>query len=230
MLRPCPLEDPDSVVLCRDRAKPGFRKEAVAPANFDWRAETRTLDFLSAPAGGVILVDRGNPERLPGFLVTSGFFEALSVRPALGRTFVRDDETFGRHHVVILSDALWKRRFDADPAVLGRTVILDGDPHQIVGVMPPRFAFPDGSQIWAPVSFDPKTAPSRTARYMTPLARLKSGTTLEAVQSEMSLVAARLAREYPQANRDHGVRVYTLTQGMLDEGTGRCCRSGRCRR
>ena len=223
VLRPYPLEDPDSVVLLSETAPNlEFKKEAVAPANFfDWRAETRTLDFLSASAWwDANLVDRDNPERLPGFLVTSGFFEALSVRPALGRTFVRDDETFGRHHVVILSDALWKRRFDADPAVIGRTVILDGDPHQIVGVMPPRFAFPDGSQIWAPVSFDPKTAPSRTARYMTPIARLKSGTTLEAVQSEMSLVAARLAREYPQANRDHGVRVYTLTQGMLDEGTG----------
>src|SRR5262249_48553793 len=147
-------------------------------------------------------------------------FEALNVRPALGRTFVRDDETFGRHHVVIISDALWKRRFDGDPAVVGRTVIVDGDPSQIVAVMPPRFAFPDGCQMWAPVSFDPKAAPSGPARYMTPIARLKRGSTLEAVQSEMSLIATRLAREYPQANRDHGVRVYTLTQGMLDEGTG----------
>jgi putative ABC transport system permease protein len=223
VLRPYPLEDPDSVVLLSETAPNlEFRKEAVSPANFfDWRAATRTLDFLSASIWwDANLVDRGNPERLPGFQITSGFFEALSVRPALGRTFVRDDETFGRHHVVIISDALWKRRFDADPAVIGRTVIVDGNPHQIVGVMPPRFAFPDGCQIWAPVSFDPKTAPSRTARYMTPIARLKSGSRLEAVQSEMSLIASRLAREYPQANRDHGVRVYTLTQGMLDEGTG----------
>ncbi len=223
VLRPYPLEDPDSVVVLAETAPNlEFKKESVSPANFfDWRSEARTLDFLSASVfWDASLVDRGNPERVPGFQITSGFFEALSVRPALGRTFVRDDETFGRHHVVIISDALWKRRFDGDPAVIGRTVTVDGNPHQIVGVMPPRFAFPDGCQIWAPVSFDPKTAPSRTARYMTPIAKLKSGSTLDTVQSEMSLIASRLAREYPQANHDHGIRVYTLTQGMLDEGTG----------
>jgi putative ABC transport system permease protein len=223
VLRPYPLEDPDSVVLLSETAPNlEFKKEAVSPANFfDWRDEIRTLDVLSGYVWwDANLVDRGNPERLPGFRITSGFFEALSVKPALGRSFVRDDETFGRHHVAIISDALWKRRFAADPSVIGRAVILDGEPHQIVGVMPPRFAFPDGSQIWAPVAFDPKTPPTRTARYVTPIGRIKKGSTLEAVQSELSLIAMRLARQYPEANRDHGVRVFTLTQGMLDEGTG----------
>jgi putative ABC transport system permease protein len=223
VLRPYPLEDPDSVVLLSETAPNlEFKKEAVSPANFfDWRAEAHTLDFFSAYAWwDANLVDRGNPERLPGFRITSGFFEALSVKPALGRSFVRDDETFGRHHVAIISDALWRRRFGADPSVIGRSVILDGEPYQIVGVMPPRFAFPDGSQIWAPVAFDPKTPPSRAARYVTPIGRIRKGSTLEAVQSEVSVIAARLAREYPEANRDHGVRVFTLTQGMLDEGTG----------
>ena len=223
VLRPYPLENPDSIVLLAETGSDlEFKKEAVSPANFlDWRAETRTLDFLSGYVWwDANLVDRGNPERLPGFRTTSGFFEALSARPALGRTFVRDDETFGRHHVVIISDVLWRRRFDADPSVIGRAVIVDGEPHQIVGIMPPRFAFPDGCQIWAPVAFDPKSPPSRTARYVTPIGRIRSGSTLEAVQSELSLIAARLAREYPQANRDHGVHVYTLTRGMLDEGTG----------
>ncbi len=223
VLRPYPLDDPDSVVLLSETGPNlEFRKEAVAPANFfDWRADTRTLDFLSAYVWwDANLVDRGNPERLPGFQITSGFFEALSVRPALGRTFVRDDETFGRHHVVIISDALWKRRFDADPSIIGRAVVVDGVPHEIVGVMPPRFAFPDGSQIWAPVAFDPKTPPTRNGRYVTTIGRIKPGRTLDDVQSEMSLLASRLAREYPDTNRDHGVQVYTLTRGMLDEGTG----------
>ncbi len=223
VLRPYPLKDPDSVVLLAESAPDiEFKKEAVSPANFlDWRSEVRTIDFLSAYVWwDANLVDRGNPERLPGFRITSGFFEALSVRPALGRSLVRDDETFGRHHVAIISDALWKRRFNADPSVVGRAVILDGEPHQIIGVMPPRFAFPDGSQIWAPLAFDPKTPPSREARYATPIGRLRSGSTIEAVQSELSVIAARLEREYPKQNRDHGVRVYTLTRGMLDEGIG----------
>jgi putative ABC transport system permease protein len=223
VLRPYPLDDPDSVVLLSETG-PGleFTKESVSPANFyDVRAASRTLENLSAYVWwDANLVDRGNPERLPGFRITSGLFEALGVRPALGRTFVRDDETYGRHHVVIIGDGLWKRRFAADPSVVGRTVMVDGEPHQIVGVMPSRFAFPDGSQIWAPVAFDPKTPPPRRPRYFTPIGKLRTGSTLEAVQSEMALMAGRLARDYPDTNRDHGIRVYTLTRGMLDEGTG----------
>jgi putative ABC transport system permease protein len=223
VLRPYPLDDPDSVVLLSETG-PGleFTKESVSPANFyDVRAASRTLEHLSAYVWwDANLVDRGNPERLPGFRITSGLFEALGVRPSLGRTFVRDDETYGRHHVVIIGDALWRRRFAADPSVVGRTVMVDGEPHQIVGVMPPRFAFPDGSQIWAPVAFDPKTPPPRRPRYFTPIGKLRTGSTLEVVQSEMALMAGRLARDYPDTNRDHGIRVYTLTRGMLDEGTG----------
>ncbi len=223
VLRPYPLDDPDSVVLLSETG-PGleFTKESVSPANFyDVRAASRTLENLSAYVWwDANLVDRGNPERLPGFRITSGLFEALGVRPSLGRTFVRDDETYGRHHVVIIGDGLWKRRFAADPSVVGRTVMVDGEPHQIVGVMPSRFAFPDGSQIWAPVAFDPKTPPPRRPRYFTPIGKLRTGGTLEAVQSEMALMAGRLARDYPDTNRDHGIRVYTLTRGMLDEGTG----------
>jgi putative ABC transport system permease protein len=223
VLRPYPLDDPDSVVLLSETG-PGleFTKESVSPANFyDVRAASRTLEHLSAYVWwDANLVDRGKPERLPGFRITSGLFEALGVRPSLGRTFVRDDETYGRHHVVIIGDALWKRRFAADPSVVGRTVMVDGEPHQIVGVMPPRFAFPDGSQIWAPVAFDPKTPPPRRPRYFTPIGKLRTGSTLEVVQSEMGLMAGRLARDYPDTNRDHGIRVYTLTRGMLDEGTG----------
>jgi putative ABC transport system permease protein len=223
VLRPYPLDDPDSVVLIAETGpRLGDRKEAVSPANFfDWRTETRTLTSLSAFAWwDANLAERNEPERLPGFQVTAGFFEALKMQPALGRSFVRDDETFGRHRVVILSDALWRRRFDADPSAVGRTATVDGEPYQIVGVMPPRFSFPDGSQIWAPIAFDPKTAPKRDARYFTAIGRLITGATVDDAQSEMSVLAARLARDYPDANRDHGVRVYTLTRGMMDEGIG----------
>jgi putative ABC transport system permease protein len=222
VLRPYPLEDPDRAVLFSETG-PGeeYKKETVAPANFyDWRAAATTTEFLSAYAyWDANLVERNLPERLQGYQITAGFFEALDVKPALGRTFVRDDETFGRHHVVILSDALWRRRFDADPSIVGRAVTVDGGPSEVIGVMPPRFNFPEGCDLWAPLSFDPKTPLPRNVRYLTPIARLKPGKTLEDAQSEMSLIAARLAHEYPE-DHDFGVRTYTLTRGMLDEGTG----------
>ena len=223
VLRPFPIADPDHAVMLSETGHGvDFRKEAVSPANFlDWRRTADTITHLSAIQWwDANLVERDDPERLPGFQVTAEFFDALGVRPALGRGFVRDDETFGRHHVVVLSDALWKRRFNADPSIVGRSIIVDGEPHQVVGIAPPRFSFPDGSEIWAPIAFDPKEAPRRDTRYFTVIGHLQTGKTLEDAQAQMSVVADRLARDYPDANRDHGVRVYSLTQGMLDQGTG----------
>jgi putative ABC transport system permease protein len=222
VLRPYPLPDPDRVLLFAETGPTElYRKGSVAPANFyDWRAAMTTTEFMSVCGyWDANLIERNQPERLQGYFVTAEFFEALSVRPALGRPFVHDDETFGRHHVVIISDALWKRRFDGDPAIVGRRVTVDGGPVEVVGVMPPRFNFPEGSDIWSPLSFDPKTPPPRNARFLTVIARLKSGKTLEDAQAEAGVIAARLARDYRE-DRDYGVRVYTLTRGMLDEGTG----------
>jgi putative ABC transport system permease protein len=224
VLRPFPLADPDHTMLLSEtgpRLDYG-NKEAVSPANFlDWRTSAKTVTHVSALQWwDANLVERNNPERLQGFQVSWGFFDALGVRPALGRGFVRDDETYGRHRLAILSDAVWKRRFGGDPAVVGRSITIDGDPYQVIGIGPPRFAFPDGSEIWAPLAFDPKQAPRRDARYLTVVGRLQPGKTVDDVQSEMSAIADRLAREYPEANRDHGVRVFTLTRGMLDQGTG----------
>ena len=223
VLRPYPLPDPDTaVVIAETGPNLEFRDSSVSPGNFfDWRQTTKTLDRLAAYEWwDANLADRNQPERLAGFHVTSGLFEALGVRAALGRTLVRDDETFGRHHVVVISNELWKRRFDADPAIVGRSVLVDGVPHEIVGVMPPRFSFPQGAEIWGALAYDPKTAPTRSIRSLTAIGHLRSGSSIEDAQAELSLMAARLAHDYPDANRDHGVRVYTLTQGMLDEGSG----------
>lgn len=223
VLRPYPLPDPDRAVMVSETG-PGidFKEESVSPANFaDWRAETRTLDFLSAFAWwDANLVDRGNPERLPGFKVTSGLFEALGVRPQLGRSFVRDDETFGRQHVVILSDGLWKRRFNGDPSIVGRTIILDGDPYQIVGVMPPHFSFPEGCEVWAPIAFDPSKPLPRDKRSLTVIARLKHGASISDARADMAVLSSNLARAYPNANEKHGAHVYTLREGLIDEGSG----------
>jgi putative ABC transport system permease protein len=223
VLRPYPLPDPDTAVVIAETAPNlEFKEGSVAPGNFlDWRRETRTLDRLAAYEWwDANLADRNQPERLAGYHVTSGLFEALGVRAALGRTLIRDDETFGRHHVVVISDELWKRRFDADPRIVGRSVLLDGLPHEIVGVMPSRFSFPNGAEIWGALAYDPKTAPSRTDRSLTAIGHLKPGSTIEDTRAELSLMAARLARDYPDANRDHGVHVYTMTEGMLGEGNG----------
>ena len=223
VLRPYPLPNPDRALMITETG-PGidYKQESVSPANFlDWRNQSRTVDFISAfQWWDANLLDRGDPERLGGFKVTSGFFEAVNVRPALGRAFVRDDDTAGHQNVAILSDGLWRRRFNGDPSIIGRTVTLDGEPFEIVGVMPPHFSFPQGCEIWAPIAFDPKTSTSRDDRILTVIARLKPGKSIGDVQAEMSIIAANLSRDYPDADGKHGARVYTVAQGMLDEGDG----------
>ena len=223
VLRPFPAIDPDNVVMIAETGpRLDYRRETTSPANFlDWRATADTVTHMTAMVWwDANLVDRDDPERLQGARVSSGFFDALGIRPTLGRGFVRDDETFGRHHVVVLSDALWKRRFDGDPNIVGRTLMINGDPHQVIGVAPRRFGFPDGAEVWSPMAFNPDQAPRRDGRYLTVIGRVQQGRTFDEVRTQMNLLAARLARDYPDANRDYGVRVYTLTQGMLDEGSG----------
>src|SRR5262249_10078873 len=164
------------------------------------------------------LVGRDEPERVEGAYVSPEFFAVVGVAPALGRAFVRDEETMGRHTRVILSDTLWKRRFGGDPDIVGQSIFVDGSQSIVVGVMPRDFAFPRGAELWAPLAFDAKTADNRGSRYLTVFARLASGGTLQQAQAELSVVGDRLAHEYPKTNAGHRVVVYSLENGMRDLG------------
>jgi putative ABC transport system permease protein len=223
ILRPYPFADPDRAVMLAETGNGlDFRKESVSPANFrDWRDRTTTIAHLSAiDWWDANLTDRGNPERVQGSQVSYGFFDALAVHPQAGRAFVKDDETFGRHHVAVISDELWARRFQRDPSVIGRRILVDGEPYEVIGIAPPRFSFPDGAMIWSPLAFDPKTPPSRHRRYLTVVGRLQPGKTLDEASNEMTLIATRLAQEYPDDDRDYGIATFTLAHGMMDVGLG----------
>ncbi len=223
VLRPFPLPDVDRIMMLSETGPQiEYRREAVSPANFlDWRQRADTMQHLSGMEWwDANLITKQEPERVQGYWVSAGFFDAIGVRPALGRGFVSDDETQGRHRIVVLGDGLWKRRFGGDRAIVGQSVTIDGEPYQVVGVAPPRFEFPDGAELWAPLSFDAKAAARRDARYLTVIGRLAPGRTENEAAAQMSVIANQLAQQYPDANRDHGVRVYTLRTGMMDQGLG----------
>jgi putative ABC transport system permease protein len=164
----------------------------------------------------VNLVGRDQPERTLGFFVSPGFFAAVGVQPALGRGFAAAEEVRGQDRVVVLSDGLWRRRFGGDPSIVGQSILVDGAQSVVVGVMPPGFAFPMAAELWGPLSFDPSTPPTRTARSFTVIGRLAGGRTLEDAQAKMSVISGRLTKDYPVENRDRGVRVWTLSRGMTD--------------
>jgi putative ABC transport system permease protein len=221
IVRPFPFPDVDRILLLSDSARDSeYRREQVAPANFlDWKRQSDRIQRLSAFAWwDVNLVGRDEPERVQGFRVSADFFPALGVQPALGRGFVADEETIGRHRRVIIGHGLWHRRFGGDPVIVGRTITLDAEPYEVVGVAPQGFDFPMGAEVWAPLAFDADAAAQRTNRYLTVIGRLAPGASLEEARSQMTVIAERLQQQYPATNRDRGVRVYTFSDGMLDPG------------
>lgn len=224
-LRPFRFPDVDRLVMIASdayRDGPFLDKESVAPADFrDWTSSLQTVGELAAAEwwdpnlSGIDV-----PEQIAGFRVTPGFFELLGAPPLLGRTFSPEDGQPEAHRRVLLSHAFWTRQFAADPAVLGRTIRLDGESHEIAGVMPPRFAIPYGADVWAPLALDEAGWRDRqNGRYMT-FGRLREGQTRESAQAELNAVAARLAAEFPATNRGRPATVLTFTRGLGDDLVG----------
>jgi putative ABC transport system permease protein len=224
ILRPFTFEDVDRVALVAE-TEPNVQydlQESVAPATYrDLRTQADTFEHLAAAEWWDVNLAAGDEaERVSGFAVTANFFAALGAQPALGRTFTADEETRGNHRRVILSDGMWQRRFAGDPGVLGQTLLLDGETFEIVGVMPKDFSFPMGSEIWAPLAMDAKTAERRNTRYLTLVGRLAPGRTLEEANTQVAAIGNRLAQQYPETNKDRGAKAVTLVEGMRDQGLG----------
>src|SRR5206468_8033625 len=161
-------------------------------------------------------------ERVPGSMVSANYFDALGVRPILGRGF-QPGEDAGRnaHPVAVISYEMWQNRRGGDPAIIGKTQVLGGLPHTIVGVAPKGFlgTFVGYSfQFWVPASMQPQfdggvyKLEDRGARWIEGFVRLKPGVTLQQAQAELSAAAARLEREYPDTNRGRGIRLFPLWQ------------------
>ena len=113
---------------------------------------------------------------------------------------------------------MWQRRFASDASIVGRSIEVDGTPHEVVGIAPPGFDFPMGTQLWAPLSFTAETAANRRSQYLTLIGRLAPGRTLEEAQAQMATVGERLSREYQETNKGREMRVYTIADGMMDLG------------
>src|SRR5215203_2865317 len=219
VLRALPFDEPDRLVAVGERRAPGTRagtntREAdalgfVAPQNYlDWAAEQRVFESIAAIASGwLTLREPGvEPESLVPQRVTAQFFEVLRVAPAIGRTFTAEHEVSGRDRVALLSDAFWRRRFGADPRVVGRTIPLDDveqgeGSYEVLGVMPPGFAYPVGvsrpTDIWIPyvVPADQRIRnPASRSTYLQVIARLKRGVSLAAAQAQMNQIAVALEK------------------------------------
>ncbi len=222
VLRPFRFPDIDRLVMVAssDLQADLFDRESVSPADFrDWRREARSITHLSAAEWwDANLSGIDTPEQVAGFRVTADFFDALGRRPVIGRPFLPSEETPGNHRRAILGHALWTRLFANDPTIVGKTVRIDGEPYEVVGVAPEGFAIPDGAQLWSPLAYTPEQWNERRNRYLTTVARLAEGATLQDARAELGAMAERQRREHPETNARVPNAVVTFTAGMSDPG------------
>jgi len=221
LLRPLPYKDPERLVMVwEDATKHGYPRDTPAAANFvDWRDQNQVFEGMAAIADESFnLTGAGDPERLEGRRVSANLFPLLGVEPQLGRVFSDAEDQPGSQPVVLLSHALWQRRFGGDPVIVGKALTLNGESHVVVGVMPARFQFPSSDDAaWVPIALTQQEAGNRGRHYLEVVARLKPGTTLPQAQAEMNTIATRLQQQYPNSNADLGAAVQSLHEHLVGD-------------
>jgi len=210
LLKPLPYNDPDRIVVVAETNKRGVRI-SVSGADFtDWKAQATSFDAIASYGNySVPVVAGGSPERLNAAAVNTGWFTAMGAKPVLGRLFDPAEEKPNSEKTALISDGLWRRRFGADPKVLGAKLKLQGAMHIIVGVLPAGFRFPGKTDLWVPLGLFPDSS-TRSAHNYRVISRLKSSVSAEQAQAEMTAIAARLAKQYPESNQDIGAAVVPL--------------------
>ena len=218
MLRPLPYPEPERLVALWSRTPASAGRLKINPADQrDLQHSNGVFEdvaLANAPQN-FNLIGGGPPERLVAARFSSNWLSVLRIHPRLGRGFTPSDEQAGKDRVVLLSDALWRRRFGGDPSIVGRTINLSGAPYEVVGVMDANFQFPDREhQLWIPLRINPRLLSRQVAAYdHFAIARLKPGVGLDQAQREVDALAGRLDADYPNTNR--GVRLEVLP--MLEE-------------
>jgi predicted permease len=224
LLRPLPYREADRLVVV-DHHYPslkGLLAGVSAPGFADYRDRVRVFEGVAAQTGwGPNLTGAGEPERLAGARVSAQYFAVLGVAPALGRALRPDEDAPGRERVVVLADGFWRRRFGADPSIVGRTLLLDGERHEVVGVMPPGFrdVIDRTAELWRPLALPPESYVDggRTNEYLFMTARLRPGVTLDQARAALRTVAEQLKRAYPDAYPPDWTLAATA---LRDKGTG----------
>ncbi|MFN2548578.1 MAG: ADOP family duplicated permease [Myxococcales bacterium] len=218
LLRPLPFADPGRVVTAWQTSN-GTRITVDGADFLDWKGQTSSaFDRMAAvSARGFTLTGGDNPDRVEGAIASADFFPLLGAQPLLGRALL----TAGAR-TAVLSESLWRSRYGSDPAIVGRTLTLDGEPAEIVGVMPARFRYPPLAEIWlSPHAQVPEhpTYPidpdhDRARHFLTVLARLKPGVSLEQATAALRTVQARLEADHPDEEKGIGAEIVPLRENL----------------
>jgi len=221
LFKPLPGTDPDRLYIIWEEASHyGFPDNTPAPANFvDWRDRNQSFAGMAAISSDFInLTGSGEAEQLGGGTVTGDFFDVLGVEAGLGRVLQPADDRPGAQRVAVLSNRLWKSRFGADPEVLGRSILLNGTPHSVVGVMPESFWFLTREfDVWVPFAWPAADWQNRGSHFLEVVGRLKPGVEPRAANAEMQSIARAMEAENPDTNANLGAHIVPLRQRLFGD-------------
>src|ERR1044072_8692862 len=188
LLKPLPFPELDRVVAVWDKLPSrGDMHNEVTVANYlDIQSQTQSFDQLALfRSRRTNLTGIDPPERIQGFLVTANFVDATGIKPIMGRNFSPEENQPGKDRVAIITHSLWQRRFGGDPNILNKTITLNGIVRPVVGVMPERFNYPKGAEVYAPIPMSPELLKSRGNHSYYIIGRLKSGSSIQTAQAEI---------------------------------------------
>jgi predicted permease len=223
LLNPLPFPDPDSLFAVYTKTTT-FERSSITFPNFeDWQKQNRSFSYLAAFRGDDYnLTGSGEPERLHAHMVSADFFPAYGINPIIGRSFRRDEDQIGAEPVAMLGDGLWKRKFASSPDVVGKTVVLNGKSHTIVGVAQGRVPGISVSDIYVPIGqwADPTFRNRHIGMGTNAVGRLKPGVTAAQAQADMEAIARDLAAAYPDANKGTSITMVPLKVDVVGESRG----------
>jgi putative ABC transport system permease protein len=224
LLRPLPYEDPDRLTFVNmTNLSKGISNFGVSMPDFrEWRDRNHSFERIAALAVRDFNLSGGaEPERVSGAVVSADFFPALRISPALGRAFTAEEEQFGNHHVVVVSNGLWQSSFGGRPDLVGQAITLNGEKFTVIGIMPQGFQFPDSSigapvtGLWAPLALEPGSEYNTRGNYwLSVIGRLQPGVTRTQAQSEMTAVMEQLQREVPEL-AGMGASIVSLREAVV---------------
>ena len=220
-----PLPFPESGRLVRvwhtppQSSFPGVKTFSVSPANFlDWQTQNHVFEKMGiSHFRSLNLTGDARPEAIQTAEVNRDFFDVLAATPLYGRGFTAEEDAPGGPHVIVLSYELWKTRFGGDPSIVGREIRLNDESHKVIGVMASRMRIPGYAKAWVPMAWDAKKRAVRGNHNCTVIARLKKGVDVGRAQTEMDLISARLARQYPEDDGGWGALVVPLHRDMVGD-------------
>ena len=216
LLRPLPYPDSSHLLKLHEAKAPNdiHSYGNVAPANFlDWQQQSRAFSEMAASSGfRYNLSGNGLPEQVWGGAISAGWFNVLGMRPELGRTLRSEEDAPGATPVVLLSDELWRRKYNGDPAIIGENIGINGDSFTVVGVMPPKSDFRPEIELWIPLQkqIRPDRMLWRDARFLDVIARPKPGITMEQAAADLNRIQASIRQAHPTGDIDGAAVILHL--------------------